>query len=89
MKTALFTGYFILLWIVGSLFHLFTTLMAYRVSGFVSTLMTFSFPPFAEIYWFVICWHHLGFINFYTVLFATVVLMGLLGMAFGTKMEEA
>ena len=66
-----------------SLFHLYTIVVAYEVSGFGAALATSATAPMAELYWFIQSWRIAGYItNFYDMLF--LLLIGLL--VFGVTM---
>ena len=51
----------------GLALHLFTTFLAYQVSGFFAAFLTFIFPPISELFWIWRFWNISGeFLNFYT-----------------------
>lgn len=44
----------------GFALHIYTTIMAYHLSGIGATLVTFSLPGIAELYWWIASWHASG-----------------------------
>tara|TARA_B100000963_G_scaffold182744_1_gene158867 strand:- start:578 stop:898 length:321 start_codon:yes stop_codon:yes gene_type:complete len=51
----------------GLAIHLYTTYLAFQVSGIISAIITFVFPPISELFWIWRFWSLTGeFFNFYT-----------------------
>jgi hypothetical protein len=44
----------------GLLLHFYTTYLSFMLSGFAAGVLTFVFPVFSEIYWFIKCWSLAG-----------------------------
>ncbi len=66
--------------------HVYTIVMAYRISGIFGAIMTFGTPPLAEFYWLVASWRGTGvFINLYSMYFLLLGGLFLLsGLLLGT-----
>ena len=55
------------IWISGISLHLYTILVAYKVSGFISALIALSLPFITQVYWVIKMWHITDhFINGYS-----------------------
>lgn len=72
--------------------HLFTVYMLWKVHGVLFACLGLVFPFAAEIYTFICCWIHFGFINIYSIAVLAVVvlyslpwLIGLVAVAFSRK----
>lgn len=48
------------IYVVSSALHLYTTFIAYRVSGLFGAVVSFSTPGGAELYWFIRIWFETG-----------------------------
>ncbi len=46
--------------LVGGVIHLYATFLAFHASGYVSALLTFAVPFFAELYWIAAIWSETG-----------------------------
>jgi hypothetical protein len=64
----------------GLAIHLFTTYLAFQVSGFITALITFMFPPLSQLYWIWAFWDATGiFFNFFTqwvLLYIVAIVLG-------------
>lgn len=46
--------------VVGGIIHLYTTFLAFQVSGYGAALLTFVTPFFAELSWIAVIWSETG-----------------------------
>jgi hypothetical protein len=60
-------------------FHIYTIVVAYRLSGLVASILTAIWPPFTEVYWLIRYRFVSGStVNSYSVWFLVLLLVGLL-----------
>lgn len=66
-----------LMGMIGSLaVHVYTILIAYKLSGFMAAITSFCFPVGSQIYWFIHIWSETGqFINRFS--FPVLQLLGI------------
>lgn len=57
------------------LLHLFTAYILWQVHGIVFGIIGLFFPFVAEIYTFIACWVVSGFLNYYTLAIAIVIVL--------------
>lgn len=77
LTTGLVATYIGLTWLAAAALHLLTVWIAYNVAGFWGTLLTFSLPPMAEIYWFLRIWHNATLFHPYNVACMVVLILSL------------
>lgn len=59
-------------------FHIYTVVVAYRISGLVAAIFTALWPPFTEVYWLIRYRFVSGStVNSYSVWFLVLLLVGL------------
>ena len=64
----------------GLALHLYTTYIAFKISGFISAFLTFIFPPLSELYWVWRFWNGTGeFFNPYTQWVAAYLILFVVG----------
>jgi hypothetical protein len=63
-------------------FHIYTVVVAYRVSGLVASIFTAIWPPFTELYWLIRYRFVAGStVNSYSVWFLVLLLVGFVHLA--------
>lgn len=73
-------GCLVLIGQIGAcLFHVWTIILAYQVSGFVGAALSFFMPVLAEIWWVIVFWRKVGPLNLYTLAMVAVVAMYVIG----------
>lgn len=83
----------IVLYVGGSIVHLYTVFIAFSVGGFWSALITFIFPVGSQLYWLKYFYNVYGyFFNTYTIIIlfyivGCIVFYGLLAIT-GTLSEN-
>ena len=61
---------------LGVFIHISTVLMAFRIAGGLSALITLVFPIISEVYWLIDIWHGTGqFFNLYTFIIGGYLLL--------------
>lgn len=75
-------------WVFGVMLHLYTILIAFKMSGFMAAFIALSLPVLAQIYWFFVAWNKTGeFINgfsFYIILYVGYLVISFSLMAIGS-----
>ena len=66
--------------LLGMAIHLWTIVIAFKISGIIATILTFIFPVLSEIYWFFKIGSNLGFGNIYCL--SIMAYIGLFGIVF-------
>lgn len=80
-----------ILFFVGSLIHLWTTIIAYMETGFIGSAITFFLPIIAQIYWFFASVNISGaFINTYSIIIMVYLILWVivLGITVIGKQED-
>ena len=63
-------------------FHVYTVVVAYRISGLVASILTAIWPPFTEVYWLIRYRFVSGStVNSYSVWFLVLLFVGLVHVA--------
>lgn len=84
-------------YVAGVALHLYTILVAFKVSGFIAAGLALVLPFFAEAYWFIAFWWKMGTVlngySFYVLLYVIWFIIGVgavwLGAAITPSDEEA
>lgn len=91
--TALFSSVFFFLAVfLGLVLHIGTVIIAYKINGILAAILSFPFPVFAQIFWFIRIWMlDKTFFNPFCILLSSYVIFWgiILGLSFISQSLEA